>query len=115
MAHIPLAGAHAEPRGASGSEEVDVLRPEAGALCRDQASAVQALDWDGARGGRAAAGDHRSCWSSRVKEPNLTFQTRKQRLRQDQISAGSQEHPDSKPWSCFFWPGPPVSWKALHC
>ena len=66
MAHIPLAGAHAEPRGAAGSEEVDVLRPEAGALCRDQASAVQALDWDGARGGRAAAGDHRSCWSSRV-------------------------------------------------
>ena len=46
MAHIPLAGAHAEPRGPAGSEEVDVLRPEAGALCRHQASAVRALDWD---------------------------------------------------------------------
>lgn len=58
-----------------------MLRPEAGALCRHQASAVRALDWDGARGRRAAAGDHCSCWSFRVKEPNLTFQTRRQRLR----------------------------------
>lgn len=41
-----------------------------------------------------------------MKEPNLTFQARRQRLRQDQISAGLQEHPDAKPWSCFFWPGP---------
>ena len=40
-----------------------------------------------------------------MKETNFAFQTRRQRLRQDQISAGSQEHPDSKPWSCFFWPG----------
>ena len=56
MAHIPLAGAHAEPRGPAGSEEVDVLRPEAGALCRHQASAVRALDWDGAGAGEQPQG-----------------------------------------------------------
>ena len=38
MAHIPLAGATPDLRGLVGSEEVDVLRPESGALCRDQAS-----------------------------------------------------------------------------
>lgn len=104
--HSSGGGAHAEPRGALRVREVDVLRP-GGALCRDQASAVRALDWDGAR-----AGEQRSCWSP-GKSPT-SFQTRKQRLRQDQIS-GSAGASDSKPWSCFFWPGPPVSWKALHC
>lgn len=57
MAHIPLAGApqNLEPRGTKGNEEVDLLRPELGALCRDQASVVQPLGWNGARDCRADA------------------------------------------------------------
>lgn len=49
MAHIPLAGAALNLGGLAGSEEVDLLRPELGALCRDQASVVQPLGWDGSR------------------------------------------------------------------
>lgn len=54
MAHIPLAGALPNLLGGpEGSEEVDLLRPELGALCRDQASVVQPLGWSGARDYRA--------------------------------------------------------------
>lgn len=55
MVHIPLAGAALDLGGPAGSEEVDVLRPELGAPCRDQASAVQRLGWKGARDCRADA------------------------------------------------------------
>lgn len=73
MAHIPLAGATPDLRGPVGSEEVDVLRPELGALCRDQASAVQPFGWRGARGCRAEQKSITAAGALGQRSPTLHF------------------------------------------